>query len=108
MRAPNGQSLPISPHKDHALAVGGDVLRRCVPHFRDAVANKTSVTFALNQHDVFVLRQHYYEEGDSTAEHLCFFLNEVFETSNLPFAAHMAMVSTKTLICQCKITVRPL
>jgi hypothetical protein len=108
MRAPNGQSLPISPHKDYAIAVGGDVLWRCVPHFREAVAKKASVTFELNEHDIFMLRQHYHEEGDSTAEHLCLFLNEVFEARNLPFTAWMAMVSTKTLICQCTIKARAL
>jgi hypothetical protein len=103
MRAPNGQSLPISTNKRLALATGGDVLHRCLYYIESAIDENSSVTFTLNEHDIFVLRQHYFDQGESTVEHLYCFLNEVFKHCHLPYRVQMVVISIKTLKAQCRI-----
>ena len=96
MRAPNGQSMPISEDKNYALAVGGDVLCRCVRQFDAAVRQQSPVVFLLNDNDVERLLGHYSDVDGKTNRQLACFLNEILSRNGLSYTVTTVLAGSQT------------
>ena len=102
MRAPNGQSMPISTNKRYSIVVGGDVLSRCTEFLRAAVEQKTPVIFILYEYDIRGFFYYYRDVDVTCSGALNLFLDEIFEKKGLPYriGTVVNLLGTDTYHCR--------
>jgi hypothetical protein len=90
MKVPNGVPCVISWDRDRSLVSVVRALRMCSKELASAYADNKPLFFSLASSEARVLRLHV-EQGESTSDKLCDFLNEALKSATLPYRFHRGL-----------------